>query len=104
MTIIHMQEAFMFLRTEQNDGNAMIIDELIRAIPDYIRVCTGVSDPVAASEQYTLLKSLSKYLLCLWYNPDGTESLTYQVVINNLLKTIKAMAPEINSWTAAHTQ
>lgn len=102
--MITMIEAFMFLRTEQNDGNSIIVNELIQAIPDYIRVCTGIEDPVKAATQYTLLKSLSKYLLCLWYNPDGTESLTYQVVINNLLKTLKAMAPEINSWTAANTQ
>ena len=97
--ILTLTEAFEALRTEQNDGNSTLVKDLLAAIPSYISATTGVKDPEAVVANYPLIKTLAKFLLCLWYNPDGTDAVQLQVVVNNLLKTIKAMAPTINATT-----
>ena len=110
--ILTMTEAFTALRTEENDGNRDIVTGLLLAIPSYITTTTGIADPVAAATvegdtenpepgPFPLVKTLAKFLLCLWYNPDGTDAVQLQVVVNNLLKTLKAMAPTINSVLGA---
>lgn len=95
--IIDYNEAFLALRTEQNEGNIDIVVGLIAAIPDYIRTTTGIKDPETAAAPFPLIKTLAKFLLCLWYNPDGTDAVQLQVVVNNLLKTLKADASSINA-------
>ena len=99
--MLTMNEALLALRTEGNQYNQEIISDLLAAIPSYIATTTGVKDPETAAEDYPLLKTLAKFLLCLWYNPDGTDAVQLQVVVNNLLKTLKAMAAEINAKTGA---
>lgn len=94
--MIDIADAFLALRTEENDGNMNIVEGLLAAIPSYIETSTGIKDALAASPKYPLLQTLAKFLLCLWYNPDGTDAVQLQVVVNNLLKTLKAMAPDIN--------
>lgn len=95
--IISLPEAYNQLRTEENDGNTDIILGLLAAIPGYIKTATGVKDPATASLDYPLLATLAKFLLTLWYNPDGTDAQQLQRVVDNLLKTIKADADEINA-------
>lgn len=94
--MIDIADAFLALRTEENDGNMAIVEGLLAAIPSYIETSTGIKDALKASPKYPLLQTLAKFLLCLWYNPDGTDAVQLQVVVNNLLKTLKAMAPDIN--------
>jgi len=95
--ILNIDEAFEALRTEYNSGNATIVTGLIDAIPSYIETNTGIKDAAGAADSFPLVKTLAKFLLCLWYNPDGTDAVQLQVVINNLLKTLKAMANDINA-------
>lgn len=95
--MLTMNEALLALRTEGNQYNQEIISDLRAAIPSYISTTTGIQDPAQAAVDYPLLKTLAKFLLCLWYNPDGTDAVQLQVVVNNLLKTLKAMAGEINA-------
>mgnify|MGYP003305417961 CR=1 FL=1 len=99
--MLTMNEALLALRTEGNQYNQEIISDLLAAIPSYISTTTGIQDPAQAAVDYPLLKTLAKFLLCLWYNPDGTDAVQLQVVVNNLLKTLKAMAAEINAKTEA---
>lgn len=94
--ILSIEEALLALRTEYSPENAQIILDLIAAIPSYIDTTTGINGSETAADKYPLIKTLAKFLLCVWYNPDGTDAVTLQVVVNNLLKTLKAMAPEIN--------
>lgn len=94
--MLTMDEALLALRTEGNQGNKDIINGLLAAIPSYIETTTGIFDAAGAAENYPLVKTLAKFLLCLWYNPDGTDAVQLQVVVNNLLKTLKAMARDIN--------
>ena len=95
--ILNHSEAFLALRTEENDGNAAIVDGLLKAIPSYIETGTGIRNAETAAQAYPLVKTLAKFLLCLWYNPDGTDAVQLQVVVNNLLKTLKAVAADINA-------
>lgn len=99
--ILNYDEAFLALRTEQNAGNVDIVTGLLEAIPSYIETGTGIKDAETAAEAYPLVKTLAKFLLCLWYNPDGTDAVQLQVVVNNLLKTLKAMAADINAQLEA---
>lgn len=107
--ILSLSEAYMALRTEANTQNDLIITGLIEAIPSYITTTTGILDPenaatydgvISPAGPFPLIKTLAKFLLCLWYNPDGTDAVQLQVVVNNLLKTLKAMAADINAAMA----
>lgn len=95
--IMTIDEAYLALRTEPNEGNRAIINGLLDAIPSYIETTTGIKNAENMADVYPLIKTLAKFLLCLWYNPDGTDAVQLQVVVNNLLKTLKAMAPQINA-------
>lgn len=99
--ILNHQEAFLALRTEENAGNIAIVEGLLEAIPSYIETGTGIKNAETAAAVYPLVKTLAKFLLCLWYNPDGTDAVQLQVVVNNLLKTLKAMAADINAQLEA---
>lgn len=95
--LIDFNDALTVLRTEENEGNIVIINGLLDAIPGYISTTTGIKDPTTAAEFYPLIKTLAKFLLCLWFNPDGTDATQLQTVIDNLLKTLKAEAETINA-------
>ena len=97
--MLTIDEALLALRTEANAGNIQLVQDLLQAIPPYITTTTGILLPEIAVEVCPLLKTLAKFLLCLWYNPDGTDAVQLQVVVNNLLKTLKAMAAQLNAET-----
>ena len=99
--MLNIEQALTVLRTESSAGHVEIISGLLAAIPSYIETTTGIKDAATASEVYPLVTTLEKFLLCLWYNPDGTDAVQLQVVVNNLLKTLKAMAPDINAELGA---
>lgn len=99
--MLTIDQALTVLRTESSTGNIEIIDGLLAAIPSYIETTTGIENAATASVIYPLVTTLEKFLLCLWYNPDGTDAVQLQVVVNNLLKTLKAMAPDINAAMGA---
>lgn len=98
--MLTMDEALLALRTEANEGNMAIINGLLLSIPSYIETTTGIKDAAGVADTFPLVKTLAKFLLCLWYNPDGTDAVQLQVVVNNLLKTLKAMASDINAEVA----
>lgn len=97
--MLTIDDALLALRTEKNAGNVALVTDLLAAIPPYITTTTGIKDPENAAQICPLLTTLAKFLLCLWYNPDGTDAVQLQVVVNNLLKTLKAMAAELNAET-----
>lgn len=97
--MLTIDDALLALRTEANQGNIALVSDLLAAIPPYITTTTGILMPELAAESCPLLKTLAKFLLCLWYNPDGTDAVQLQVVVNNLLKTLKAMAADLNAET-----
>lgn len=85
--IMTIEEARDTLRVD-GSSNDVIITPLLEAIPAYIRTLVGGS--VDTSGDDPLVKTLAKFVLQLWYNPDGTDSDRLQKVIDSLTKTIKA--------------
>lgn len=94
--MLTIEEALLALRTEDNLGNQSIINGLLETIPSYIETTTGITSATSAANEYPLIRTLATFLLCLWYNPDGTDAARLQIVVDNLLKTLKAMASDIN--------
>lgn len=87
--ILTIEEARATLRVD-GTANDAIITPLLQAIPGYITTCTGV--PFVEGQATELHKTLAKFLLQLWYNPDGTDADRLQIVIDNLIRTLKAQA------------
>ncbi|WKY47857.1 head-tail connector protein [Eubacteriaceae bacterium ES3] len=82
-------EARDYLRIDGTDNDG-VISPLLSAIPDYIETTTGMSADQQASEP--LADTVSKFLLALWYNAEGTDSEKLERTINSLLKVLTAMA------------
>lgn len=82
-------EARDYLRLDGTDNDG-VITPLLSAIPDYIETTTGMSAAQQASEP--LADTVSKFLLALWYNAEGTETEKLERTINSLLKVLTAMA------------
>lgn len=82
-------EARDYLRLDGTDNDG-VISPLLSAIPDYIETTTGMSAAQQASEP--LANTVSKFLLALWYNAEGTETEKLERTINSLLKVLTAMA------------
>lgn len=85
--ILTIEEARNTLRVD-GESNDVIILPLIEAIPAYIETLVGSTVDVTGADP--LVKTLAKFVLQLWYNPDGTDSVRLETVINSLAKTIKA--------------
>jgi len=83
--ILSIEEARDILRLDGED-NDYIINPLVYAIPDYLEITTGYK---AVKGKYSLLAvTVARFLLQLWYNPEGTEAEKLQKVINNLLTAL----------------
>lgn len=94
--ILTVEEGVNALRIYNDDGaNTVIVEQLIEALPSYINTLTGYyighmmpdDDPANCDP---LIKTLGKFILQLWYNPDGTDAAQLQRVIESLAKTVKA--------------
>lgn len=85
--IMTIEEARDTLRVD-GSSNDSIIEPLLAALPSYIESLVGNSVDVSGEDP--LVQTLAKFVLQLWYNPDGTDSDRLQKVIDSLAKTIKA--------------
>lgn len=85
--IITIEEARDTLRVDGSSNDA-IITPLLEAIPAYLVTLVGGKVDITGADP--LVKTLAKFVLQLWYNPDGTDSDRLQKVIDSLAKTIKA--------------
>ena len=85
MTIITLHEARDILRLDDKDNDG-IIYPLLNAMPDYLEVTTGYK---ADNGGYSpLAVNLAGFLLQLWYNADGTDTVKLQRTIDNLLTAL----------------
>lgn len=85
--IMTIEEARDTLRVD-GTSNDSIIEPLLAALPGYIESLVGNTVDVSGADP--LVNTLAKFVLQLWYNPDGTDSERLQIVIDSLTKTIKA--------------
>lgn len=84
-------EAMNTLRLDADDAETeMIVQGLLDAVPGYIETTTGMSE--SQQEEVPLCGTVTGFLLRLWYYPESVDSEKLQTVVDNLLKSISALA------------
>lgn len=83
--IITPQEARDWLRLDNSDNDVNIAG-LIESAEEYITLTTGMSTEAQAASP--LAKTVCKFLLTLWYDPEMADSDKLQRSIDNLLKAL----------------
>ncbi|MBM7650527.1 hypothetical protein JOC78_003524 [Bacillus ectoiniformans] len=86
--LITIEEARDTLRLDGADNDIIIIP-LLEAIPSYLEATTGRTwddTPV-----HPLAATVTKFLLQLWYDPQGQESERLKKTIDNLLTALTAI-------------
>lgn len=84
-----LQEAKDVLRIDTTD-NDELITSLIAALPGYIEITTGLKEANQAAEP--LVKTVSGFILMLWYYTDHTDDIKLNRTISSLLKAISVRA------------
>ncbi|ASV67216.1 head-tail connector protein [Cytobacillus kochii] len=87
--LIEIQEARDTLRVDGTDNDPIIIP-LLESIPSYLEVTTGRTwedNPV-----HPLAQTVAKFILQLWFDPQGQDSERLKRTIDNLLVSLTAIA------------
>lgn len=84
-----LQEAKDVLRVDV-DYNDDIINSLLAALPGYIELTTGLTEANQAAEP--LVKTVSGFILMLWYYSDHADDEKLNRTIDSLLKAITLKA------------
>lgn len=87
--MITLDEAKNILRVDGTDNDALIAS-LIESLPGYIEVSTGMGEELQEAEP--LVKTVSGFILTLWYYADHADDVKLQRTINHLLKCISLKA------------
>jgi hypothetical protein len=88
--LITIEEARAALRLDGTDNDA-IITSYLESIPSYLEATTG-HDWAADEPVEPLAQTVTKFILQLWYNPQGPDSVRLKQAIDGLLTTLEAMA------------
>lgn len=86
--MLTLSEAKEWLRVSGDDNDA-IIGDLIAPAYAYVENATGVTGDDLYSN--TLINTVVKFLITLWYNTEQAEAEKLQRTIDNILKSISAM-------------
>lgn len=86
-----LSEACNVLHVNEGDNDELIAS-LIDALPDYIEVTTGLL-PIHQDEE-PLVKTLSGFLLTLWYYADHSDDQALTRTIDALTKALTLKARE----------
>ena len=85
---LEVNDMLDLLRT--GSENADIIEGLAEGVPSFIEATTGYSAAKIQSDECdSTAQLLSKFLLTLWYAPDGTDSDRLQRTIDSLTCVLK---------------
>lgn len=87
--LIDIDEARDTLRLDGAD-NDMIIFSLLESIPSYLEATTGRTweDDTTV---HPLARTVTKFILQLWYNPEAQDSERLKRTIDNLLTALTAL-------------
>lgn len=91
--LISIEEAREALRVDGQDNDVIIIP-LLESIPSYLEVTTGRTwedEPV-----HPLVKTVTKFILQLWFDPQGQDSVRLKRTIDTLLVALTALGREHN--------
>lgn len=87
--MLTLAEACNILRVDAGN-NDELITSLCASIPGYIEVATGY--PANAQDNEPMCKTVSGFILTLWYFTDHTNDLILQRTIDSMLKSITLKA------------
>ena len=90
--MLSLREACDILRVDAGN-NDELIESLCNAIPGYIETTTGY--PEGEQDNEPLCKTVSGFLLTLWYYSDHTDDVKLQRTIDNLLKCLAIKARSV---------
>lgn len=90
--MLSLREACGILRVDAGN-NDELIESLCDAIPGYIETATGY--PEIEQDNEPLCKTVSGFLLTLWYYSDHTDDVKLQRTIDNLLKCLAIKARSV---------
>lgn len=90
--MLSLKEACDILRVDAGN-NDELIESLCDAIPGYIETTTGY--PEGEQDNEPLCKTVSGFLLTLWYYSDHTDDVKLQRTIDNLLKCLAIKARSV---------
>ena len=85
-----VDEALDLLRV--SDDNEDIIDAHAATIPGYVEITTGY--PATCTQGVNCdetVKALCRFVLQLWFNPDGTDADSLKRTIDSLTASVKAL-------------
>lgn len=85
-----IDEACDLLRVSSD--NEAIIEAHAKAIPQYVEITTGY--PATCTDSYNCdetVKQLCRFVLQLWFNPDGTDADSLKRTIDSLTASVKAL-------------
>ena len=75
-----------------SSDNLEIVSQLAASVPSYVEVTTGYPATLAAGDEPAeIVKQLCRFVLQLWYNPDGTDSAALTRVVESLAKSVRAL-------------
>lgn len=87
--LITIEEARDTLRVDGIDNDPIIIP-LIESIPSYLEVTTGRAW-IDDKDVHPLAQTVTKFLLQLWFDPQGQDSDRLKRTIDNLLIALTAI-------------
>ncbi|MBD7939455.1 phage gp6-like head-tail connector protein [Cytobacillus sp. Sa5YUA1] len=87
--LIDIQEARNAVRVDGED-NDIIIVPLLESIPSYLEVTTGRTWE-DDTEIHPLAQTVTKFILQLWFDPQGQDSERLKRTIDNLLTALTAL-------------
>lgn len=74
------------------EENHAIIECLAQAVPDYIEATSGYPAELTAGDSpIETVKLLARFLVQLWFNPDGEDARQVRQVVNSLTYVLKAI-------------
>lgn len=74
------------------EDNADIVEQHAAGIAAYVETTTGYPAELAQGVDCDeTVKALCRFLLMLWFNPDGTDADRLQRVIDALTKAVRAL-------------
>lgn len=86
--LINIEEARDCLRVDGEDNDTIIIP-LLESIPSYLEVTTGRT--WEDTDVHPLAQTVTKFILQLWFDPQGQDSERLKRTIDSLLVALTAL-------------
>lgn len=89
MAWLTTDEALDMLRA--GDESTQIVESLCHAVPEAVQAKTGYGAELMRGEPSELAKLLGRFLIQMWFCPDGTDSERLRHVVDDLAHVLAAV-------------